>query len=54
MATDEQMIEAMQRVIRAETMKYAVIFIASFPVMVAYVFVQKHFVKGIMLGAVKG
>jgi putative aldouronate transport system permease protein len=54
MATDEQMIEAMQRVMRAETMKYAVIFIASFPVMVAYVFVQKHFVKGLMLGAVKG
>jgi putative aldouronate transport system permease protein len=54
MATDEQMIEAMQRVMRAETMKYAVIFIASFPVMVAYLFVQEHFVKGLMLGAVKG
>jgi len=54
MATDEQVIEAMRQVMLAETMKYAIIFVASFPVMIAYVFVQKHFVKGLMLGAVKG
>lgn len=38
----------------AEAMKYAVIFIASFPVLCAYPFVQKYFVKGVMIGAVKG
>ena len=54
MATDDEVLKAMRQVMLAETMKYAVIFIASFPVMVAYVFVQKHFVKGLMLGAVKG
>ena len=53
-ATDEEVLDAMRRVMLAESMKYAVIFIASFPVMIAYVFVQKYFVKGVMLGAVKG
>lgn len=38
----------------AESMKYAVIFIASAPLLAAYPFVQKHFVKGVMLGSVKG
>ena len=53
-ATDEEIENAVQRAMLAETMKYSLIFIASFPVMVAYVFVQKYFVKGIMMGAVKG
>jgi putative aldouronate transport system permease protein len=38
----------------AEAMKYSIIFIASFPMLVAYPFVQKHFVKGVMIGSVKG
>ncbi len=39
---------------RREVMKYAVIVVASLPVMLIYPFVQKFFVKGIMIGAVKG
>ena len=35
------------------TMKYAIIFIACAPMLVLYPFVQKYFVKGIMLGSVK-
>lgn len=38
----------------AEAMKYALIVVASAPLLVAYPFVQKHFVKGMMIGAVKG
>jgi putative aldouronate transport system permease protein len=50
-----QQIEAMmKRRMMAETMKYALIFISSLPVLVAYPFVQKHFVKGVMIGALKG
>ena len=44
----------MRRQMMAETMKYALIFISSLPVLIAYPFVQKHFVKGVMIGAVKG
>lgn len=38
----------------AASMKYALIFIASAPLLIAYPFVQKHFVKGILLGSIKG
>ncbi len=42
-----------QRALIAESMKYAMIFIASAPLMILYPFVQKHFEKGIMIGALK-
>lgn len=52
---DSRQLEAMQRrAMMAEAMKYALIFISSLPVLVAYPFVQKFFVKGVMIGAVKG
>ncbi|MEK3885642.1 carbohydrate ABC transporter permease [Paenibacillus sp. PL2-23] len=38
----------------AESIKYAVIMVASLPVLIMYPFVQKYFVKGIMVGAIKG
>ena len=39
---------------RRNVMKYAVIIVASLPVMLIYPFVQKYFVRGIMIGALKG
>jgi putative aldouronate transport system permease protein len=50
----EQMEAMLKRSMMAETMKYALIFISSLPVLIAYPFVQKHFVKGVMIGALKG
>lgn len=38
----------------ADSMKYALIIITTVPMMIAYPFVQKHFVKGMTLGSVKG
>lgn len=38
----------------AEAMKYGVIIVSSVPVLVLYPFIQKYFVKGVMIGAVKG
>ncbi|WP_055107356.1 carbohydrate ABC transporter permease [Paenibacillus ihumii] len=38
----------------AQTIKMAVIVVATVPMLVAYPFVQKHFTKGALLGAVKG
>ena len=39
---------------QGETMKYALIMVASVPILIFYPFVQKYFTKGIMVGAVKG
>lgn len=38
----------------AEMLKYSLIIVSSAPVMMAYPFVQKYFVKGIMVGSIKG
>ena len=38
----------------AQTMKYAVVFIASAPLLAVYPFLQKYFTKGMMIGSVKG
>lgn len=35
-------------------MKYALVLIASLPMLIMYPFVQKYFVKGVMIGSVKG
>lgn len=37
-----------------ETIKYAVIMVAIIPVLIVYPFVQKQFVKGVVIGGVKG
>lgn len=37
-----------------DLLKYAVIVVSSLPLMLIYPFVQKYFVKGIMVGSVKG
>jgi len=37
-----------------EMMKYSLIIISSLPVLVLYPFIQKHFVKGITVGSLKG
>lgn len=37
-----------------ELLKYALIVVSSVPVLIIYPFVQKYFVKGIMIGALKG
>ena len=37
-----------------ELLKYAVIVAGSLPVMILYPFVQKYFVKGVMIGSLKG
>ena len=39
---------------RAQLLKYCVVIVAAVPMIVVYPFVQKYFVKGIMVGAVKG
>ncbi|WP_284639420.1 carbohydrate ABC transporter permease [Paenibacillus silviterrae] len=38
----------------ADLLKYSIIIVASLPVWLVYPFVQKHFVKGVMIGSIKG
>ncbi|MEC6746996.1 carbohydrate ABC transporter permease [Marinilactibacillus sp. XAAS-LB27] len=38
----------------AETIKYAAICISTIPILCIYPFLQKYFVKGIMIGSIKG
>lgn len=38
----------------AETIKYSLIIVGTLPILLLYPFLQKYFVKGVMIGAVKG
>lgn len=56
-ATSE-MIETMEtdinKLMVSESLKYAVVVVSSVPMLVLYPFLQKFFVKGVMIGSVKG
>ena len=38
----------------ADLIKYALIIVSSLPVMMIYPFIQKYFIKGVMIGSLKG
>jgi len=38
----------------SETIKYATIIISTVPILLVYPFLQKYFIKGVMIGAIKG
>ncbi|MEC0128248.1 carbohydrate ABC transporter permease [Paenibacillus pabuli] len=41
-------------IILGETLKYATIMVATLPIFLVYPFLQKYFVKGALIGAIKG
>lgn len=43
-----------EHIVQAEGIKYSLIIVASLPVMMLYPFLQRYFVKGVMIGAIKG
>jgi len=43
-----------QRQHLADLLKYSLIVVASLPVLVIYQFVQRHFVRGVLIGSLKG
>lgn len=54
-ASDTASIESLSdRLKTAESVKYGVVIVSSLPVLVLYPFLQKHFTKGVLVGAVKG
>jgi len=52
--SQEQLDLMMQREFLQQLLQYALIIVATLPVLAMYPFVQKYFVRGIMIGAIKG
>lgn len=56
--TDGSMVKDIDSLIRkqgiADVLKFSLIVIASFPLLIVYPFVQRYFIKGVMIGSLKG
>lgn len=52
--SDEALAAQERKAYLALTMKFALVFISSAPMLIIYPFVQKYFVKGVMIGSIKG
>ena len=50
--SDPETIREMETI--AFSIKYGIIIVASVPVLILYPFLQKYFVKGVMIGSIKG
>ncbi len=46
--------EMMDRQNLSESLKYSLIVVSSIPLMLFYPFIQKYFIKGVMIGSIKG
>lgn len=51
-AMDPEYVDRMQKM--AQVLKYSLIVVSTAPIICIYPFVQKYFVKGVMIGSVKG
>ena len=38
----------------SELLKYSLIIVSSLPLLIVYPFIQKYFIKGVMIGSLKG
>ena len=52
MVLDPELAEAIRGM--ADLLKYSLIVVATLPIMCVYPFIQKYFVKGVMIGSLKG
>ena len=52
--TQGNLAEAASRPVAPVTLQYAVLMISIVPILFIYPFLQKHFAKGVLLGAIKG
>ena len=51
----QEMMEAMTaKAMSARQLKYSMIVVVTLPIIMVYPMFQKHFVKGVMLGSLKG
>ncbi len=54
LATQTASAEDMERLVGIEALKSASVLMSAIPMLIAYPFFQRYFVRGIMLGAIKG
>lgn len=54
MMSEEQLRYAQKQADKAELLKYALVIVSSLPFMIVYPMLQKFFVKGVMVGSIKG
>lgn len=52
--TNRIMPDSAEQMLLGETVKSAVLLISTLPILVVYPFLQKHFTKGMLIGALKG
>lgn len=50
----DDMKTVVEQVMLADIVKYVVMVVATLPAVIAYPFLQKYFIKGVMIGAIKG
>lgn len=50
----EDLASQMEKLYMKDLLQYSLIIVASVPVLILYPFIQKHFIKGIMVGSLKG
>lgn len=53
-ATAEMQAEIVEQMKKREQLRYVVIVVAALPMCMLYPFIQKFFIKGVMVGAIKG
>ena len=44
----------MKMALSADQLKYTIIVVSTLPMLIVYPFLQKYFVKGVMVGSLKG
>ena len=52
--TMSEMQDAVKKMLSSQQLKYTMIFFISAPIMLIYPCFQKYFIKGVMLGSLKG
>jgi putative aldouronate transport system permease protein len=52
--TSSMDLSVQKHLMEAEAIKYAIVIVANLPVLLLYPFLQKYFVKGMLIGAIKG
>ncbi|PYI56964.1 carbohydrate ABC transporter permease [Paenibacillus flagellatus] len=52
--TSSMDLSVQKHLMEAEAIKYAIVIVSNLPVLLLYPFLQKYFVKGMLIGAIKG